>query len=50
MEGGRSNVHFSLPVWCSNHEYFEREKLNIEEKVIGMCFHMHVLKTTTQEE
>ncbi len=31
-------------------EYFEREKLNIEEKVIGMCFHMHVLKTTTQEE
>jgi hypothetical protein len=31
-------------------EYFEREKLKIEEKVIGMCFDMHVLKTTTQEE
>jgi hypothetical protein len=28
----------------------EREKLKIEEKVTRMCFHMHVMKTTTQEE
>ncbi len=31
-------------------EYLEREKLNIEEKITRMHFHMHVLKTITQEE
>jgi hypothetical protein len=31
-------------------EYLEREKLKIEEKITRMCFHMHVLKITTQEE
>ncbi len=31
-------------------EYLEREKLKIEEKIIHMCFHMHVLKIAIQEE
>jgi hypothetical protein len=31
-------------------EYLEREKLNIKEKVMKMCFHMHVLKTIAQKE
>ncbi len=28
-------------------EYLEREKLQIDEKVMGMHFHMHALKITT---
>jgi hypothetical protein len=31
-------------------EYLKREKLKIEEKITKMCFHMHVLKITIQEE
>jgi hypothetical protein len=31
-------------------EYLEREKLNIEKKVMGLCFHLHIMKIRAQEE